>query len=71
MKMFHILNNIEITNNFNFAPRLNGVFSRNNLSVINDETYVINFNDKNSKGKHWVLIFLDRNVAVHSDSFGI
>ena len=69
--MFHILNNIEITNNFNFAPRLNGVFSRNNLSVINDETYVINFNDKNSKGKHWVLLFLDRNVAVHSDSFGI
>ena len=69
--MFHILNNIEITNNFNFAPRLNGVFSRNNLSVINDETYVINFNDKNSKGKHWVLLFLDRNVAVHADSFGI
>ena len=69
--MFHILNNIEITNNFNFAPRLNSVFSRNNWSVIKDETYVINFNYKNSKGTHWVSLFADRNVAVYSDSFGI
>ena len=69
--MFHILNNIEITNNFNFAPRLNGVFSRNNLSVIKYETYVINFSDKNSKGAHWVSLFIDRNLAVYSDLFGI
>ena len=69
--MFHILNNIEITNNFNFAPRLNSVFSRINLSIIKDETYVINFNDKNSKGTHWVSLFVDRNLAVYSDSFGI
>ena len=69
--MFHILNNIEITNNFNFAPRLNSVFSRNNLSVIKYETYVINFSDKNSKGTHWVSLFIDRNLAVYSDLFGI
>ena len=69
--MFHILNNIEITNNFNFAPRLNSVFSRNNLSVIKYETYVIKFSDKNSKGAHWVSLFIDRNLAVYSDLFGI
>ena len=69
--MFHILNSIEITNNFNFAPRLNSVFSRINLSVIKDGTYVINFNDKNSKGTHWVSLFVDRNLTVYSDSFGI
>ena len=27
----HSLNNIEITNYFNYQPRFNGVFSRNNL----------------------------------------
>ena len=26
---------------------------------------------KKSKGKHWVLLFIDRNTAVYFDSFGI
>ena len=33
--------------------------------------YVINFDDKNSKGTHWVLSFINRNTAVYFDSFGI
>ena len=27
--------------------------------------------DKNSKGTHWVLLFIDKNTAVYFDSFGI
>ena len=38
---------------------------------IKDGVYVINFDDKNSKRKHWVLLFFDRNLAVYFDSFGI
>ena len=33
--------------------------------------YVINFNDKKSKGTHWVLLFTDRNTAVNFDFLGI
>ena len=33
--------------------------------------YVINLNDKNSKGTHWVSLIIDRNLAVCFDSFGI
>ena len=33
--------------------------------------YVINLYDKNSKGTHWVSLFIDRNIAVYCDSFGI
>ena len=62
---------IKITNYFNYEHRFNGVFSRNNLSRIKDGVYVINLDDKNSKGTHWVSLFVDRNLAVYFDSFGI
>ena len=32
---------------------------------------MINFDDKKSKGTHWVSLFIDRNTAVYFDSFGI
>ena len=32
---------------------------------------MINFDDKNSKGTHWVSLFIDRNTAIYFDSFGI
>ena len=32
--------------------------------------YVINFDDKKSKGTHWILLFIDRNTAVYFDSLG-
>ena len=36
-----------------------------------DGAYVINLDDKKSKGTHWVSLFVDRNTAVYFDSFGI
>ena len=33
--------------------------------------YVINIDDKKSKGVHWISSFIDRNTAVYFDSFGI
>ena len=69
--MLHPLNSIEITNYFNYEPRFNGVFSRNNLPTIKDGAYVINLDDKNSKGTHWGSLFIDRNAMVYFESFGI
>ena len=34
-------------------------------------SYAINLDDKNSKGTHLVSLFIDRNLAVCFDSFGI
>ena len=52
---------------------INGVFSfsRDNLPRIKDGAYVINLDDKKSKGTHWISLFIDRNTAVYFDSFGI
>ena len=69
--MLHTLNNINITDYFNYKPRLNGVFSKNNLPRIKDGAYVINLDGKKSKGTHWVSLFIDRNTVVYFDSFEI
>ena len=71
MVLLHPLNNIEITNYFNYESRFNGVFSRNNLPRIKDGAYVINLDDKHSKGKRCDSLFIDANTAVNFDSFGI
>ena len=50
--------NIEVTQYFNYEPRFNNVFSRNNLPGIKDGAYVINLNDKKVKehiGFHYLL----------------
>ena len=62
---------MKITNYFNYEPRFNGTFSRNNLPRIKNGVYVINLDDKNSKGIHWILLFIVRNLAVYFDPFGI
>ena len=41
------------------------------LPKIKDGVYVINLDDKNSKGTHWVSLFVNKNTAVYFDSFGI
>ena len=68
--LLHPLNNIEITNYFNYNPRFNGVFSRNNLPRIKDGAYVINLDYKKSKETHWISLVIDRNIALYFDSFG-
>ena len=65
------MNNIEITNYFNDEPEFNGLFSGNNLPRIKDGANAINFDDENSKGTHWVSLFIHKNVAIYFDSLGI
>ena len=61
-----------LTNYFNYELRCNGFFfARNNLPRIKDGAYVINHDDENSTGTHFVSLFIDRNTAVYFDSFGI
>ena len=46
-------------------------FSRGNLPRIKDGAYNINLDEKQSKGRCWVSLFIDRSTAVYFDSFGI
>ena len=41
------------------------------LPKVKDRGYVINLDDKNCKGTHWVSLFIYKNLAVYFDSFRI
>ena len=64
--LLHPLSNIEITNYFNYKPRFNGVFSRNNLPRVKDVAYVLNLNDKKGEGTHWVFIIYWQKIQLYT-----
>ena len=50
----------------------NGVYSRNNLSkTFKKGAYVINLDEYENTGTHWVALFVKPKYTVYFDSFGI
>ena len=69
---FHPLTNIEISEYYKNEPRFNDVYSRNNLpKTIKKGAYVINLDEYENTGTHWVALFVKTNEAIYFDSFGI
>ena len=64
--------NFEIQKYYENEPRFNGVFSRDNLlKKIKDGAYVINLDEYEDIGTHWIALFCNRNEIVYFDSFGV
>ena len=69
---FHPLTNIEINEYYKNEPRFNGVCSRNNLpNKIKKGAYVINLDEYENTGTHWVSLFVKPKYAVYLDSSGV
>ena len=69
---FHPLTNIEINEYYKNEPKFNGVYSRNNLpNKIKKGAYVINLDEYENTGTHWVALFAKPKYTVYFDSFGI
>ena len=68
---FHPLTNIEISEYYASEPRFNGVYSKNNLSKIKKGLYVINLDEYENTGTHWIALFVKPNEVIYFDSFGI
>ena len=47
-------------------PRVNGVYSRDNLSKIKDGAYVVNLDEYSDIGTHWVALYV-----TYFDYFGV
>ena len=65
--LLRLVSIIHITNYFNYELRFNSNFSRNSLSRLKDEAYMINLDDKKVKehiGFHYLLreIHLYRSI---------
>ena len=69
---FHPLTSIEINEYYINEPRFNGVYSRNNLpDKIKKGEYVINLDEYENTGMHWIALFLKPKEVIYFDSFGI
>ena len=66
---FHPLTNIEISGYYKNEPRFNGVYSRNNLpNKIKKGVYVINLDEYENTGTHWVSLFVKQKYTTEPSS---
>ena len=49
-------------------PKFNDVYSRNNLPKIKDGAYVINLDEYESIGTHWIALYVNDNNVTYFDS---
>ena len=52
-------------------PKFDGFYSRNNFPKIKDEAYVINIDEYESVGTHWIALFVNANNIVYFDRFRV
>ena len=57
----HPLTNFEIQKYYQNEPKSNGVYSRNSLPKIKDGSYVINLDEYESIGTHWIALYVNNN----------
>ena len=67
----HPSTNFEIQKYYQNEPRFNSVYSRDNLTEIKDEAYIINLDEYSDIGTHWVALYVNNNNITYFDSFGV
>ena len=67
----HLLTNFEIQKYYQNEPRFNGVYSRNNLSKIKDQTHIMNIDVFESIGIHQIAFYVNAENVTYFDSFAV
>ena len=67
----HPLTDFEIQKYCENEPKVNGNYSRNNLSKIKDGTYIINLGEYESIGNHWIALYVNDSNVTYFDSIGV
>ena len=68
----HPLTNFEIMKYYENESRLNGLYSRDNLSnKIKDRACVINLDEHSDIGTHWIALYVKNNDSTYFNSFGV
>ena len=65
----HALTNFKIQKCCQNEPKLNGVYSRNNLTKIKDGAYLINLGEYESVGTHWIALYVNPENLTCFDNF--
>ena len=67
----HPLTTFEIQKYYQNEPRLNGIYSRDNLPKIEDRVYAVNFAEYGSVVTNWIALYLNDDNLTYFDSFGV
>ena len=68
----HRLTNFDIQKYYEHEPRLNGVYSRDNLPYrIKDGAYIANLDEYSDIGTHWIALYVNNNDVTYLDSLGV
>ena len=71
LKPSNSLTYFEIQKYYQNEPKFNGVYSRNNLSKIKDGAYIINLDEYESIGTHWIALYVNAENVRNIVSFGV
>ena len=63
--------NFEIQTCYENEPKFNDVYSKNNLSKTKDGAYIINLDEYESIGTHWIALYVNAKNVTYFDSFGV
>ena len=66
----HPLTNFEIQKYYQKERKFKGVYSRHNLPKIKDGAYIINLDECESVGTHWIALNMNDDNVTCFDSFG-
>ena len=67
----HPLTNFEIQKYYQNELKFNGVYSRNDLSIIKDGSYIINLDEYESMGTLWIVLYVNAKNVTYFDSFEV
>ena len=65
------LSNFEKQKYYQNEPKFNGSYSRNNLLKIKDGIYLVNLDEYESIGTHWVALYANAENVTYFDNFRV
>ena len=66
-----LLSNFETQKNYKKNAKFYVVYSRNNLSKVKGGAYIINLDEYESIGIHWIALYVNYNNVTYFDSFRV
>ena len=67
----HSLTNFEIQNYYQNEPKLNALYSGNNLTKLKNGAYLATLDEFKSRGTHWKAFYVDNSNVIYFDNYGV
>ena len=63
--------NYQIEKYYQNEPKFDGIYSRNNLTKTRDGTFIIDLDEYESIGTHWIALYVNAENVTYFDSFEV